>query len=87
MAAEAEAQEIARGLSNSFSGPVDMTRCNATALRELFQRQHRFLNYFFSNLEYEAVSNPPLTPGLMKRRGQTSGFASLHSSWHRMTQL
>ena len=62
MASDAPAMEISRGLSNSFSGPVDPTQCSVSALQELFQRQHRFLNYFFSNLEYEAVSTPSRCP-------------------------
>jgi len=58
MAADAPpATELPRGLSNSFSGPVDTTQCSVSALKELFERQHRFLNYFFSNLEYEAVQS------------------------------
>eukprot|EP00873_Tetraselmis_striata_P013855 jgi/Tetstr1/434119/TSEL_023263.t1 len=45
-----------RGLSNSWTGPVDLTSCSASALKELFQRQARYLNYFVSNLEYDQVA-------------------------------
>eukprot|EP00192_Tetraselmis_astigmatica_P011858 CAMPEP_0117681516 /NCGR_PEP_ID=MMETSP0804-20121206/19034_1 /TAXON_ID=1074897 /ORGANISM="Tetraselmis astigmatica, Strain CCMP880" /LENGTH=397 /DNA_ID=CAMNT_0005491299 /DNA_START=187 /DNA_END=1378 /DNA_ORIENTATION=- len=47
--------QLQRGLSNLGSGSVDFTRCSAAALQELFLRQQRFLNYFFSNLEYDRV--------------------------------
>jgi hypothetical protein len=46
---QAPVAEISRGLSNANLGPIDATQCSITALKELFQRQHRFLNFFFSN--------------------------------------
>mmetsp|Transcript_27445 Transcript_27445/g.64996 ORF Transcript_27445/g.64996 Transcript_27445/m.64996 type:complete len:238 (+) Transcript_27445:178-891(+) len=47
--------ELRRGLSNSFSGDVNLNHCNVNALRDLFTRQQGFLDYFFSNLEYDSV--------------------------------
>lgn len=48
--------EMLRGLSNSnFHRPLDMAHCSNDSLRELFERQHRFLNYFFANLQYDEV--------------------------------
>jgi arabinose-5-phosphate isomerase len=45
-----------RGLSNVFSGPLDLASCSPTALQQLFQKQAGYLNYFFSNLEYDEVA-------------------------------
>uniref|UniRef100_A0A061SPM1 Arabinose-5-phosphate isomerase n=1 Tax=Tetraselmis sp. GSL018 TaxID=582737 RepID=A0A061SPM1_9CHLO len=42
---------VSRGLSNSL-GSVDYSHCSTGSLKQLFEEQHRFLNYFFDNLEY-----------------------------------
>lgn len=44
------------GLSNSgLGGPVDYKQCSMERLKQLFAEQHRFMNHFFENLEYEPL--------------------------------
>eukprot|EP00873_Tetraselmis_striata_P013858 jgi/Tetstr1/434122/TSEL_023266.t1 len=46
---------LQRGLSNTSSGTFDYQQCTQSRLRQLFGEQHRFMNYFFDNLEYEPL--------------------------------
>mmetsp|Transcript_34916 Transcript_34916/g.99003 ORF Transcript_34916/g.99003 Transcript_34916/m.99003 type:complete len:354 (+) Transcript_34916:77-1138(+) len=46
---------LSRGLSNIGSGTVDFKNCSMTKLKQLFAEQHRFMNHFFENLEYEPL--------------------------------
>eukprot|EP00193_Tetraselmis_chui_P005426 CAMPEP_0177753874 /NCGR_PEP_ID=MMETSP0491_2-20121128/1702_1 /TAXON_ID=63592 /ORGANISM="Tetraselmis chuii, Strain PLY429" /LENGTH=373 /DNA_ID=CAMNT_0019269207 /DNA_START=93 /DNA_END=1213 /DNA_ORIENTATION=+ len=53
---EAAAPSMQRGLSNASSGSCfDYQQCTQSRLKQLFGEQHRFMNYFFDNLEYEPL--------------------------------
>jgi arabinose-5-phosphate isomerase len=48
-------EQLSRGLSNKWHGPIDYQHSSVDALKQLFGEQHRFMNYFFDNLEYEPL--------------------------------
>mmetsp|Transcript_34175 Transcript_34175/g.96870 ORF Transcript_34175/g.96870 Transcript_34175/m.96870 type:complete len:347 (-) Transcript_34175:139-1179(-) len=48
-------RQLSRGLSNVGSGSVDYKFCSMDKLKQLFDEQHKFMNYFFENLEYEPL--------------------------------
>ena len=54
---KAETSPLQRsGLSNSSSGTtVDYEHCGISSLKQLFGEQHRFMNHFFEQLEYEPL--------------------------------
>ena len=50
------ANTVPAGLqAEGSSGSVDFNHCSMKSLKQLFGEQHRFMNYFFDNLEYEPL--------------------------------